>query len=692
MKFKHIILVLFLFLSFGNSLSLKASNIVYKGSNQLDPPSWTWGNLGKRLGKDIFESVDLDNNGIKELIISNQNPLSPSQTSIFILENDLKTTRCIIDIQVHERIFDYQIAQLDDDPSLELLVVTNSSIIALNVENCQVELKLDFSLISPQNSVTAAGLGDINNDGTPEVVYSFYNDNEQNLYISEWNDLNSYIIKRGFAGSKIIVEPLGRESGDDIVVQSDVFTILHGETLETINEVHEQITSTFYVGDINGDNSYELITLSHDNNISQVFAYNIESGNTILSNNDFQIDSLLISDVNNDETDEIIIVGRDLVVLDGNNNVVHTINNYFLSGGVKVIMDNFTINSNLEVIGAGSLNLSRTNYLSGELLWSSLTQKGPYHIAGIDDYYLNGSDYLAVSFANTNTFSSSEYSGVAIIDDFSGSQQPNPYIESTLFNKISAVTSGNIDADPSIELCFATKFINTQDIKCVNPILNIEEWSIQPIGGPIVYLKILDINNDMSSELLAMAQGDLTVYDASNGTEIWRSPFLDGTYIYEGFNGVNIINGKIWISYPNGDIRKLNIETGEIIESIDESPVTHIVKNDHSIIAIFKNQGVGVLNPLDMSPIHLIYPTTDELVFLKESKDNQAILTATESNNFKTVTLISPTNIFAPKIIGNYYMYDSFIGDELQTYIATSNGVEKYDFVHLLTIFENGFE
>lgn len=651
-------------------------------------PEWFWADLGTGIGLGILDSADFNGDGNKQLITTGGGAGFSTPNTLFILEKDLSSVNCVAHLDFLP--FDYYIKQMDDDQALEIVLVTEDDIFIMDGETCHLQQYHHF-----ENNITAAGIGDVNNDDILDIVYSHNN----NLYVAAMNDLSNPLERIGFGGSKIVVNSLGREDGDDIGVLSNVTYILKGNDLTTITEIHDNLTPMFDFADINGDQSYEIVQVARWTN--GITVTNIDNGNILFNMPIFNVAVMRIMDIDDDNNHEIIIGDAqwgNVYVVDETANVINTINNPS-HGTTNVLITSLENNGDVEFIwGAGHSStgadfLYRGNIVSETITWQSTDIDGPFQVGQLGDVFGNGQDYITVSYAESN--SGYDIGGVALLNADSGIQQPIVYTTvQAPWGTVTSVASANIDDDESWEVCFTGDNTYDEFITCRDATTEEIQWTIDVPNGYVYQIEIMDINNDSQAELIAMSeQGIVNVYNAENGFLKWQSVQLPNADVSWSFDGINLIDGLLWVAFSSGDIYQLNVETGAIVSTYLNTPYKHITTDGNNVFAYEQGIGVVRLNPSTLETRFLVYPTTEDFDYIKVSEGGRYLLIAKRAHaNLLEPLLVSPTDSFNPVTL-NTLIYDAYMHEDSKLILSTRHGVQSYNLESFNdTIFISGFE
>ena len=555
--------------------------------------------------------------------------------------------------------------------------------------SCVIESRSVFP--SP---IDSGGLGDINHDGVPDVAYSVGND----LYLAPWNDFSNPLERRGFGGSRIIVEPLGRVDGDDIGVASNVLFVLRGDSLQTIMEIADPISPMFDFGDIDGNGEAEVIAgVPWSDGIT---VYGVPGGEVLLNVPFFNLATLRAQDFDGDGNSEIVFGEAQwgsVGIIDGDGTLLKSISNPSHGTTNVLVVDLHADNKQELLWGAGHTDTGSDHLYSGDLQselvsWWSQDIDGPFQLAQPGKYLASSRSQVAVSFAESD--SSYDIGGVSTLEMLNGRQIDQFLaIDGSGWGTITTVAAANVDEDQAWEICFSGDYLYDEFISCRDAISGETEWSRQIASGYIYQMLLEDIDVDGQKELLTInAWGIVSSYDASSGNLEWVSEDLTADFISWGFDGMAMVNGDLWVVFPTGNIRKLDPLSGDLVEAADATPVTHVATNGGTVYACRNGEGVGVLNPETLAFESVLYPTTGNLSLLTLADDGKTLLTASGSRPDFAPVLISVSAAFDPVLLGQMRFWDEHLTGYQHLLLTTSNGVMSISFQWLDVIFKSGFE
>jgi hypothetical protein len=278
---------------------------------------WIWATLGS-IGNDLLASGDLSGDGRAEVVVATNMYWGHSSRPLFVLGDELNRVVCQLE-EIPWTILDHHIFRPGPGPAADILIASEQEILLVDGRNCRIRQRHPFPL-----SVVAAGFGDVNGNGIPDVAYS----DGADLFVAPWNDFSSPIERRGFGGSRLIVDSLGRADGDDIGVAAELLFVLRGDNLETITEISGHPLNHVAFGDVTGDGVGNVVLGATWNDGIRVF--DLDHDAPVLEHPVFDLARLATSDVNGNGQMEIVYGEAqwgDVHVLAADGTVLHTLHN-----------------------------------------------------------------------------------------------------------------------------------------------------------------------------------------------------------------------------------------------------------------------------------------------------------------------------------------------------------------------------
>jgi len=232
--------------------------------------------------------ADLDNDGIKELVITTQGNSGGHLSTLFIFEatGDLRS-RVNVDYYFDPRGFP-SIGDIDNDNEMEILIEANEQILIYDSQG-NLEQNLPIAFQMSDDLFGTIVLADVNKDSTLEIIYGGWYLDGSRLVVLDNNGNN-------MPGFPILLENSGTSQ-----------------------------TTTPAVGNLDDDDDWEIVIISYLNNSpdsTNIRAFNID-GSLLWSQKILPVSfsDPVIGDVNDDGFNEVIVTSADGVyVLDRDGN------------------------------------------------------------------------------------------------------------------------------------------------------------------------------------------------------------------------------------------------------------------------------------------------------------------------------------------------------------------------------------
>jgi len=240
--------------------------------------------------------ADLDNDGIKELVVTTQGNAEGHLSTLFIFEanGDLRA-KVNVDAYFDPRTFP-SIADIDKDDSMEIVMpyngpTDNQILIYDSHGNLEKGLPIEFQMSDDLYASTV--LADVNKDSTLEIIYSGWYLDGTRLVVLDNN------------GNNVPGFPVMLEENDGICQ-----------------------SNTPAVGNLDDDAEWEIVVISHRNNepadTSKIRAFKID-GSLLWSQRIFSLTDCdpVIGDVNNDGFNEVVFASEaGIYILDKNGDFI----------------------------------------------------------------------------------------------------------------------------------------------------------------------------------------------------------------------------------------------------------------------------------------------------------------------------------------------------------------------------------
>lgn len=232
--------------------------------------------------------ADLENDGIKELVVTIQGNSGGHLSTLFIFEanGDLRVR---VDVDYYFDPMGYpSIGDIDNDNEMEILIEANGQILIYDAQgNLEQNLPIAFQMSDDLFGATV--LADVNRDSTLEIIYGGWHLDGSRLVVLDGNGNN-------MPGFPVLLENSGTSQ-----------------------------TTTPAVGNLDGDGDWEIVIISYLNNSpdsTNIRVFNID-GSLLWSQKILPVSysDPVIGDVNNDGFNEVIVTSADgIYILDSNGN------------------------------------------------------------------------------------------------------------------------------------------------------------------------------------------------------------------------------------------------------------------------------------------------------------------------------------------------------------------------------------
>lgn len=648
---------------------------------------WQWASTSQNPAITVLEVADFDGQPGHELLLSQHSwPTEEDPPGgLVLLAADLQTTLCFFDFKY--RVLDTDHRQADNDPAAEITVVTQRGLMQFDGHNCQITSVVEF----PER-VDDAALGDLNNDGITDVVWSVNN----NIHTAPWNDLSQPMVRLGFGGEQLQVARLNRTDGDDIIMFNHAITVLNGQSLSTINEIFTPSSAHFSVGDVNGDDMADLVYAEPWE--AGITAIDVASGDQIFTAEVDDVTHIQVVDTNDDGADEVLVgeaFWRQIHAFDGTGAVVKVIENP--SGNTSMITAaDIDSDGRKDVIWGAGHRLQKADFQTGLIEWQNQNIRFPFLLTPLS---ANDPTPGAWVVAYSHYINHQQSGGAMLLNPNNGSAIGQPFtLPGIELDRLTAVATGDIDGDQAIEICLASEEYGAY-LTCLNLDGSLVwELELPLFSGDIIQMEVMDADDNGSQELVAVKNsGQVMLLQGSDGAELWQTPDLLERYPGLGFDGLQWIDGSLWLSL-NQELVQINPANGAVIQSYTDSEFSHLQSVDGQTYGIQQGVGLGLVDLSTLSMTQLLHPFTDPVNLLRVADDgNTAVIS--RAHNFglglpyADPIIISLNGSFAPWEVGQMLLYDiEFHGNDALLF-GTYTGVTFQSFKNLVDeIFTDGFQ
>lgn len=657
-----------------------ASNTDNTSGYQL---KWSSSSLGSGLGASGLHSFDSNNNGINEVIFGTGSGFG-GNTSFAIAEYNNEAEDFVIICQsAHYDDGIIVISEFSNE------TIDAGSLIALSSGIIEViDHKLGFKaqrIQTPFSTINDLAVGDIDNDGTLEIIA--LSNNEIAIY-----DANSYAFEQSlnYGGSKFSLGHFSQQNKIQIALNTGYVLELSEETLTTVWDYSTSGFSNYHLeaGDIDNDGLDEIVAADSWYNMR---IFNADTQGFLWEHNaDLDIDAVDVYDVTGDGIPEVVYGDGQwgsVYALNGSNGeLLWTVNNPE-HGTTDVFVGNIDDDVGLELVWGAGHSSSGADYLYVHDIDSDTRQwQSPDS---------SGGNFAAVAFGRLNSdqvpdriFASySSQSGDGILTAVDGStdevlwQTTSSTFGGHAWTGIHDVTIGDIDGDNLNEVLVGTDRLYDGRVYILNG-ANGEVASEVALesGSPIYSVMIADMDGDGDMEILA---GGGKEHTGANGVYVY---VIDGTTLSLTNTFPNL--GNTWNDIWNialVDIDKDN--TKEVIALLDKA---FIIDPDNNGLNSTLDSFSSITTSTDVftgEPIVYLGNTQGELVILAadattttlDSLCNESITALTEITPVKLAFTCNGA-LGTYDIVGNVVFwitkdnFDANLGMNDRIAIETVNG------------------
>ncbi len=599
--------------------------------------------MGTSIGRHSMHSVDIDGDGIQELICTASSTTFGSGNFWYIMKYnpDDQNYHQVFTSNLYETgITSLEVANPKGDDHYRIFLGMSDG--SLQVYDAVSGMLLSTNRPSTRqiNSIVCA---DANNDGKKDIVIS----GPENCYILNADVLNVvYTIDKG--ANDIRVGNVDALPGNEIVLSSGSVLFLNDSTLNNVWNFSSSHEGTIELSDIDNDSIEEII---YAEAWYYIHAYDVDAGTTKFTiTTDLDINSLLLADVNADGRDEIIygdgqwgsihchdaVTQQELWSVDNPEHGVAAINFADLDqDGVK------------ELIWSAGFTSTGPDYLyiynvgNSVLKWRSDDVVGPFYAIESGDVDGDGkAEVVAVSFESESGYGSGiifiidpvtqrikwrsgsnfleqiwtgvynvdiydidkdglneiiiaagrTYTGeIWIIDGKNHSIKSSHVFSTEGISEFYEMRVSDVDDDGTAEIVA----ISDNHIYVIDPVTWVVEWDVEVRGGssqPVI--RIADINDDGKKEIIT-CKGTLNIINSSDHS-VWNSNENDYLNI-DIFDCNRDDIPDIVASTSSGKIRIIDGKTRTIRNEInaEPSPISsvRVIRFADSLLFIYSSSG-----------------------------------------------------------------------------------------------------
>lgn len=488
---------------------------------------WRYTVPGYQLVKKSFHTVDMDNDGIEEIICAAN--AYGTRGYWYVLEFD--STANNYNIVWTSELFEEDITTLDvldmyNNGNRQIAAGLGDGSVALYdafAKNILARFSITYS------DITHIEYGDADNDGTG----NFAAGTKDTIYLYDKNTF-SLIRKIPYGGQYFKIGNVDTDPAVELITSTGLVLSVNGSNIVTqwqFNSIDEYASVQMELSDIDNDGIKELMVLQQPGFID---AYDVD-----IQNHKYQItsntglDALTMKDVTGDGIDELIYG-------DGQWGQIHCLNAISLAqlwqitnpdNGVRGVgVADVNNDGQLEVVWSSN-HIFIGNISTQAITWQNLAIHGPFYGIAIDDIDNNGiNDIVGVS-------NSSELNGAGIISVFNTlthelEWQSTPTFFPNIWTGIWGCKIADIDNDGDKEIIICTGYLYTGAIYII-------DGQTKAIVASHVYTNenfsefymfdVADVDNDNYLDLIVQCDDSIYVIDPITFLRKWNSTSLENS-------------------------------------------------------------------------------------------------------------------------------------------------------------------
>ena len=521
-----------------------------RNNNQLELHK-KFGIFGSNIGLSGINTRDIDQDGVIEIVVGGSDTIIDDflpNNFWYILEyNPGKTA---YEMKWQSKWYNYLISKIavfdiDGDGNYAIFVCQTNGLIEIYDGRTLAKIDSFTTAASPLRQILWA---DADNDSISELVVC--DDNKLLMYHPTTHVLEHQI---PYGASDFEVGNVDSDPANEIIMANGYVLHFNGVTTTVEWNYDDDFGYLVEIADVDDDGMQEIIAAELWYYIT-AFDADITSPKWQIPT-DLDIDALLVTDVENDGTKEVLYADRQhgeihcYDALTGLNEKWQIPNPQ--SGVTEIAVFDVDKDGILEILwGAGSNTTGEDHLLVYSLRglaneWSSQHVDGPFHAMDIGDVDSDGTEEIV--FASFESGSGYDDGYVFIYDATTFQlewQSPKNMFNGRAWTGIHALKIGDVDDDGVREIVVGTDDLRDGVIFIINGQTHAVEQSYSyDDSAPIYTLDIADVDNDDQTEIIAgggrASTGAPGVYiyviNGSSGTVEWKSISL-GAYWSEFYS------------------------------------------------------------------------------------------------------------------------------------------------------------
>jgi hypothetical protein len=637
--------------------------------------------MGSSIGRNSMHSVDIDNDGFLEIVCSAANNTFGTGNFWYIMRYSSETNsweKIWTSFIGSKSINTIEVADYDGDGIKEILLGYSDG--TIDIYNGKTR-ELKKSLMVSSDGITSIVFADADNDSNNELVIAT---SAKTYILDPFSYITKYTLPKG--GNYVRVGKLDDSGKNEIVLSSGFVYKLTGSTLSLVWNFIASGDGYVELSDIDKDGKQEIVFAQQ---WYYIYVYDVDTQTTKYSiKTNLDINSLLLTDVNNDGVDEIIYGDGQWGSINCYNSVTQaklwSVTNPE-HGVCAINYADVNGDGSKELIWSAGWTSTGSDYLyvynvaQNNLIWRSEDIEGPFSAIATGDVDGDGKDEIvAVSYKSESSYDS----GILFIFDASNNKLkwkcPSTFFP-FIWQGLYTVAIADVDNDGINDIVVAGDNLYDGAIWIIDgkthAIKSNHIFTKEGLGY-FHSLKVDDIDNDGQKEIIVGGNSTLSVINPSTWAVKW-SVNVNSTYDCGSINVADVNgDGQKEIVAGRGVIQLINVADHSCWTST-ETNYTNVDLFDYNndnvrdIVASTSTGHIVVIDGKTKSKLLNVAPETSSINSVRAMKIGNAVTFVYSANN-KMNFYQSEANCSVSQELGTSFG----MNESLQLYHASQNATD----------------
>ncbi len=508
--------------SVADQVSVSVQPVIQQSPSLLQE-EWRFGLYGTRIANSGLNTIDLDNDGILEIVTDGQ--LNYENDIWYVVKNtgDGEYQQVWSSLPSSTRISRLIAAKPAGDSVAKVFLALQDG--TIEVYNGLTFVKETTTQLG--SNIVDMEIADVDNDGQSELILT----DGVKTYVYSADTLLEEFTLESYGGNDIAIGNIDTDPAMEIIISFDDYDNQHGYVIDAGTRALEWdypngFGEKLAVGDVDGDGLDEIVAMGQWTNITVIDA-DIKTPSWEIATS--ETDSLFLADINNDGIQEILYGEYYIHCVDGQtqqelwmiDNPGSSINN-IATGDVDQDGD-------IEVLWGTSYSRSHL-YLakadSGEIEWQSQHLDEPLSAVDVGDVDDDGEDEIVLA-----AYADSVGNRGVVMQIFNAESHElewSSLVNPSAYTGANTVKIGDVDDDGETEFVLATARYYGGLIQVYNGKTHTLEAESAVYDNLFTDIEVADVDNDGQTEIITGETSGpyLVVLNGASLTEEWRSVSL----------------------------------------------------------------------------------------------------------------------------------------------------------------------